>query len=296
MYGYIKRDNMKILYLNAGDHVDYQDDCLLIGLKELFGSDVVDYNKKSHVYDTFCSKKAKTMYGKGMTVTRVLPDLDVDRNDITSKIKNNFFDIIIYGSVWRCNKHIESILKYYPSNRVILIDGEDETDINKHKSLNLPYFKRELKENIPGVYPIAFSMPTSKVSFNKENKNRDLAICDPRYRSTYIYDNEADYYKGYREARFGVTMKKAGWDCMRHYEILGNGCLPIFLGIEHCPATTMTTFPKTLCISLNNDLSNKKDPNLTYLKYVNAFQEHFLEKNTTLAAAKSFIDTVNSLK
>ena len=41
---------MKILYLTKGDHVDYQDDCLLIGLRELFGADVVDYNKRDHNY------------------------------------------------------------------------------------------------------------------------------------------------------------------------------------------------------------------------------------------------------
>ena len=39
---------MKILYLTKGDHVDYQNDCLHIGLKEIFGTDVVDYNKQAH--------------------------------------------------------------------------------------------------------------------------------------------------------------------------------------------------------------------------------------------------------
>ena len=37
---------MNILYITKGDHVDYQNDCLLIGLKELFGDKVVDYNKQ----------------------------------------------------------------------------------------------------------------------------------------------------------------------------------------------------------------------------------------------------------
>ena len=37
---------MKILYLTKGDHVDYQNDALLIGLKELFGADVLDLNKQ----------------------------------------------------------------------------------------------------------------------------------------------------------------------------------------------------------------------------------------------------------
>jgi hypothetical protein len=37
---------------------------------------------------------------------------------------------------------------------------------------------------------------------------------------------------------------KAGWDCMRHYEILANGCIPYFL--DQCPAKTMYLLPKEL--------------------------------------------------
>ena len=44
---------MKILYIATDQNnppneplVDYQNDCLLIGLKELFGEDVVDYKKR----------------------------------------------------------------------------------------------------------------------------------------------------------------------------------------------------------------------------------------------------------
>ena len=90
---------MKILYLTKGDHVDYQNDAVLIGLKELFGADVVDYNKQEHNYTTYDAEKASKLYGMGMTVTRVLPDLEVDRTDITSKIKNKYFDYIVYGSI-----------------------------------------------------------------------------------------------------------------------------------------------------------------------------------------------------
>lgn len=87
---------MKVLYLSKGDHVDYQDDCLFIGLRELFGEEVVDYNKRSHNYVSYPEQEAKKLYGMGMTVTRVLPELEVDRTDITSKIKNKYFDYIVY--------------------------------------------------------------------------------------------------------------------------------------------------------------------------------------------------------
>lgn len=275
---------MKILYLTKGDHVDYQNDCLLIGLKELFGSDVVDYNKQSHNYDTYDEQAAKKLYGMGMSVTRVLPDLEVDRTDITTKIKNKYFDYIIYGSIWRCNDYIETILKYYPKNKVIAIDGEDETNIHEVFNLGILYFKRELEYKHERLFPISFAMPTTKVNFVKD-KTRDVAICNPTDRSSYIYKNEKDYYEGYQESRVGITIKKAGWDCMRHYEILANGCLPYFININKCPDLTMVSFPKQLCIDLMNNAKIVNVPTL-YDQFADKFKDHFLEHNTTNALAK----------
>jgi hypothetical protein len=287
---------MKILYLSKADHIDYLDDCLFIGLRELFGSDVVDYNERLHCYEDFGTNIAQTMYGKGMTVTKVLPKTQVDRTDITNKIKTNFFDLIVYGSIWRCNSYITDILKYYPLNRVIAVDGEDETSIHSTYNLKIPYFKRELIYNKNRVFPISFSMPTSKINFNKELKARDIAICDPRDKTTYIYNTESDYYKGYNEARFGITMKKAGWDCMRHYEILANGCLPLFLNINECPIHTMTSFPKQLCeVVYKQIIVDKKNPSHVYDLFAEEAKTHLLMNNTTKAEALKFITTVSDL-
>jgi hypothetical protein len=48
-----------------------------------------------------------------------------------------------------------------------------------------------------------------------------------------------------------MTTKKAGWDCMRHYEIMANGCIPYFPDLATCPIETMTTFPKDLILEGN---------------------------------------------
>lgn len=284
---------MNILYLTKGDHVDYQNDCLLIGLKELFGSSVVDYNKQAHNYITYDEQAAKKLYGRGMTVTRVLPDLEVDRTDITSKIKNKFFDYIVYGSIWRFNSYINNILEYYPSNKIAVVDGEDEANIHPTYKLGVHYFKRELLAERSNIKPISFAMPTTKINFNK-NKIKDSAFITPLDRSTYVYDNEADYYNDYNQARFGVTKRKAGWDCLRHYEILGNGCLPAFIDIEQCPQLTMVNFPKTLCINVNRSYSHDKmTAEQIYSKYVEEFEKHFFENNTTKALAKYFINSIS---
>ena len=180
---------MKILYITKGDHVDYQDDCLFMGLRELFGTDVIDYNKREHNYTSYGEEAAKKLYGMGMSVTRVLQDVEVDRTDITSKIKNKYYDYIVYGSIWRCSDYIQKILEYYPKNKIIAVDGEDETNIHKVFELGIPYFKRELIHNHERLFPISFAIPTCKVNLIN-NKTRDVAICDPRDKSTYIYKND----------------------------------------------------------------------------------------------------------
>jgi hypothetical protein len=281
---------MKILYLTKGDHVDYQNDCLHIGLKELFGCDVVDYNKQHHNYVSYDEESAFKLYGKGMTVTRVIPDIEVDRTDITNKIKNKFFDFVVYGSIWRCNDHINEILKYYEPNKIIAVDGEDETNIHNTFNLGIPYFKRELTHSHERLHPISFAFPTSKINFNT-NKIKTFSYITPLNQSTYIYRKEQDYYNDYSEARIGVTLKRGGWDCLRHYEILANGCLPYFLDIERCPKNTMTTFPKDLCKEL---ISNLKTTNAEkiYADMHDRFKNHFLKNNTTKQLATSFINTI----
>ena len=284
---------MNILYITKGDHVDYQNDCLLIGLKELFGSRVVDYIKQSHNYETHNPNDIKRFWGQGMTVTRVLPDLDVDRTNITEKIKSNFYDYIVYGSIWRCDSYLDHILKYYSPSKVVAVDGEDHTMIHKSIEHKIQYFKRELIYNTKEIQPIWFALPTCKVTTNTQ-KTKDIAYINPLDRNTYIYDNETAYYNDYKEARFGVTLKKAGWDCMRHYEILGNECLPYFIDLEKCPPRTMVSFPKTEIVEIFKRLNLKESPKQIYIEYKEKILKVFNDKLTTKALAQYFIETISS--
>jgi len=279
---------MKILYISKGDHVDYQDDCLCIGLKELFGADVVDVNKRSHIYTSYPQEKARELYGMGMTVTRVLPDLEVDRTDIGSKIKNKYFDLIVYGSIWRCSADIQKVLEHYPKEKVVVVDGEDETNIHPLFNAGIPYFKRELIYNHDRLIPISFAIPTNKLNFGN-NKVRDIAICKPGDKSTYIYKTEEDYYGGYNESFFGITTKKAGWDCLRHYEIMGNSCIPLFTDISMCPELTMVDFPKQLCIDALALLKTKTYKEV-HEELIQQFETHVINNNTTLKIAEKFIN------
>jgi len=127
------------------------------------------------------------------------------------------------------------------------------------------------------VYPISFSIPEEKLykeklykeKLYKEKlfkekpfkekpfKEKILSDLIPGDISTYIYNNEEEYYNEYKKSYFAITMKKAGWDCMRHYEILANGCIPYFIDIDKCPINTMALLPKSLFVK-GNELYDKK--------------------------------------
>jgi hypothetical protein len=72
-------------------------------------------------------------------------------------------------------------------------------------------------------------------------------------------------------------MKKAGWDAMRHYEILGNYCMPYFVGLEDCPKDTLANLPKELLIE-GRELANNFDES----KYFNILNEMFEYTKTNL--------------
>ena len=58
------------------------------------------------------------------------------------------------------------------------------------------------------------------------------------------------YYGQYAKSFYGVTRMKSGWDCLRHYEILGSGAIPYFLnimGLRERPFV-MYAFPKDMVL------------------------------------------------
>ncbi len=95
-------------------------------------------------------------------------------------------------------------------------------------------------------YPISFSISETKIVKQIPEKTMDFSTLIPGDYRTYSFDNEEDYYKHYQRCYYAYTWKKGGWDCLRHYEILANGCIPYFTDLDHCPAETMHLFPKKL--------------------------------------------------
>ena len=241
---------MKVLYLSGGKGADYQCDLVMHGLRSLLGPDLVDVAKLNFMYSNWHEYMFHSLY-------RLLPDIEVDREDVEAKIQSRHYDAIVYGSVHRCRDYMQSVLDTYPANRIVFIDGEDGPELTPAVGHGW-YFKRELYEPRPDVLPIQFGIPKEKIrAIDLSRKTRLMAHCDPRDRSTYVYyDSEQRYYDQYSDAFFGYTMKKGGWDCMRHHEIIAAGALPYFADIESCPNGTLTTFSRTFLMETRTMADN----------------------------------------
>jgi hypothetical protein len=218
---------MKILYItnhldiarvSGGFINDYQNDLVFYGLRELFGDDVVDSTQIISLYKEYEGRIPSQHLWGGMTAFWLIGDNNIDRTNIEEKIKDIYYDLIIYGAIKRCKNYYDLVSQYYPPNKVILIDGNDETELDPLYNKHL-YFKRELVEDHKNLLPITFGIPTSKLAIPNTNKTQDYATCIPGQPETYVFKSEQQYYEDYQKSYYGVTTKKAGWDCMRHYEI-----------------------------------------------------------------------------
>ena len=268
---------MKVLYYpliqhHAVDSVqagDYLTDTLFHGLRSILGEDLVDGYRMWHLYKDAPKEKLNKLWGKGFTTYGLLPEIEIDRDDIGSKIVNQYFDYIIcplHHTIvqdWQTIKEVISkVIDKFPSNRVCLIDGWDRPKTDKSLISMLPFFKREIGPESEGAIPISFSLPKEKIRPIERIKEFDFAPLVPAYghfddphMKSYIYDNENDYYEMYSKSYFSFTCKKGredvieeSWDCMRHYEILAAGSVPYFTDIEKCPEKSMFRFPKDLCV------------------------------------------------
>ena len=153
------------------------------------------------------------------------------------------------------------------------------------------------------IHPITFSIPKEKICRTNNIKLKVLSDLIPGDMTTYIYDTEEEYYNEYKSSYFAMTKKKSGWDCMRHYEILANGCIPYFIDIEECPINTMYLLPKELFIEANtlyNDKFKNKSINEINEEEIHAYnilQKKLLDytktKLTTDAIAKYILQKTN---
>ena len=282
------------------NETEYLYDGVLHGLRSIFGSDVVEYPRMWHMYaDSFGFGKIdiSTICARGFTYYGRMEDPTVDRTDLENKIVAGYFDIIIMHPWYPSPLH-DIIMQHTPKKKIVWLDGRDETQILESFVSSGQYFKREMTVNRPDVLPISFGFPEERIP-TPVDKIQSVSPLIPGEISTYIYFNEADYYRQYNESMFGITTKKGGWDCLRHYEILGSNCVPWFLDLAFCPVNICTTLPKQYLLMVNN-IINEHGADIfmgkmrqQYTDIHAKIQAHFARNCTTAAQATYILDTVH---
>lgn len=164
------------------------------------------------------------------------------------------------------------------------------------------------KNFLKKVKKISFSIPEEKIFIvTKENKSKtfnshivdsEIAFIESQNSSSYVFENENDYYKDLQKAKFGITTKRRGWDCLRHYELAANGAVLCFKNLNQKP---LNCAPHGLidgfnCISYSNyaDLKSKIK-NISDQEYSNLLKNNYdwIKKQTTITRAQEFLSHFN---
>ena len=158
------------------------------------------------------------------------------------------------------------------------------------------------------IYKISFSIPNEKIIINKVIKQKLFTnhIVDKEAalkfnaKNTYCYDNEIDYYNDLQISKFGITTKRAGWDCLRHYEMAANGCVLCFKDLNNKPqncAPHGLTSLNSITYSSIHDLTNKIN-SLSDHDYENLRSEtiKWAISNSTTKIVQYIFDIVNKSK
>ncbi|WP_442590889.1 hypothetical protein ACSBL2_06620 [Pedobacter sp. AW31-3R] len=312
---------MKILFFTSPIE-DYLADAVLHGLRMLYGKDVVDYPKCEILYKNCPQQTLRQVRGCGFTLySGLLDDMDIDRFKLEEKIRDNYFDLIIFGDIQREFGLFIQFRPWLNFNRTLILDGFDTTQPYPARGFwwrrpyfwflpaahrNFLYFKREwtpdthftlwrrmlpaswraLLPQHKNVRSISYSIPREKIVTHLPKKIKEFPkhIVDPEVASKvpgslidYAFQSEAAYYKDLQESRFGITTMRAGWDCLRHYEIAANGTVLCFKDLDKKPESCA---PHGLtdgvnCISYHNfdDLKRK-------IEVLTEDQYKLLQRNT----------------
>jgi len=251
---------MKVLYVYNFAYPDYQSDSIYHGLIDS-GIEVYETSYPTYMLSNFENKSE--IYGKGFSIFGKLNHTPrVDESEvIKEKIKNRFYDLVIYGCVYthfmlphrQSLDYLQEVIESYPKDKVHFVDGSDEISnfayglgLHKHGTV----WKTNAADDKHGK-SISFAIPESQLIDYKPQKEKFFADIIPGVQKTYRFTDEEEYYQDYAISYYGKTWKKGQWNCMRHLEILANRCIPYFPGLENCPEWIMKEFPKEIILETN---------------------------------------------
>ena len=267
----MSKAQLRILFL-TNDREDYLADGLLHGLRQLPGLEVVDYPRKECMYEGGRQCKVAPEFGVrggGFSLYGVLtePQGGIDRSFIWQRLAAGWFDAVLIGNVWRQWGFLLQWRELFAAQPLLLLDGDDDQRLYPRSGtrlrqfgigtgltnlLELPsthMFKRELTNRSRkwglrlNVHPLAFSIPESLISLKLPNKSQlfpshivDWDLSNKLGASAnYVFADEQSYRSDLASSRFGITTRRAGWDCLRHYEIAAAGAVICFRDLAQKP-------------------------------------------------------------
>lgn len=312
---------MRILFVTTVDaksQGDLLEVSILHGLREVLGEDCVDFPRKKVMYHDWSSTKKEELHGGGFTLYRKpIKDLSEKQRELDN------FDYVIYGvsnaygqqeikeinnlvpkeNIW----HLDGHDLYGNAPRMINFQGEEIIGVQKNNC-----FKRELVENVRNVHPIGFGIPEYQirdVDFSLKNQIYQKTAPDSALfkevndlgggRSHHIFTDENDYYDDLSKSWIGLTCKKGGWDCLRHYEIIASGALLLFRDYDLKPKFCSPMFLPCLSYSTKEELDiitkqlvNDNKPTSLYLSLLDYQRQWLYSHGTTIARAKQILSVL----
>jgi hypothetical protein len=309
---------MKILFIptkNPKLQGDLLEVCVLNGLRNIIGDQCIDIPRKKVMYHDWSDTKREELHGRGFTLY-THPIVDIKNRNTDS------IDVILYGDGHiygesddlelnkLCNNiwHLDGHDLYGSAPKKIIFENEEIIATQFEKC-----FKRELvEEGLRNVFPTGFGIPSYHIKpINLENKAQlyqktvpDAALFKPVHdlgsRNHHKFTVEEDYYQDLQTSWFGLTCKKGGWDCLRHYEILMTGTLLLFRDYNKKPKFCSPQNLPCFSYSSKEELDELINRLLINGKPTNEYKEMLFEQrkwlyNTGTTEARA-INILNILK
>lgn len=173
--------------------------------------------------------------------------------------------------------------------------------------LPISLYKTLLPDNI---LPISFGIPACKISyvtpaqktqrFTTHIVDADIAsaLHQNKHSDSYAFTNEQDYYADIRKSMYGITTKRSGWDCLRHYELAANGAVLCFKQLKEKPVMSAPhglNESNSICYTNFSDLEEKLNA-IAENEYKQLLQNSYrwIEQYTTAAVAQRLIASIHA--
>lgn len=313
---------MKLAFITTrdkGPQGDLLEVSILHGLRHIMGSSCIDFPRKKVMYHDWSYTPKESLHGRGFTL------YTTPLEDISEKDRNfNGLDAVLYGvSNMYGETNYPEIDNLVSNSNIFYLDGHDLYGDAPHKGVvngeliitnqRRNCFKRELLVEENTVWPTGFGIPKERVrDFNfsaKKNLHQKTAPHDSLFkavedlggsRAHHIFNNEEEYYDDLASSWFGLTCKKGGWDCLRHYEIIAAGSLLLFKDYNEkpplCSPQQLPCFsyssPAELENLFNSLIINNK-PTKEYMEMLFLQREWLWNHGTTEARALHILKKIN---